>query len=214
MSGLLALGAVSAASPALARGEPAKIAVGVTAGTLGVGPEASFALSPAFVVRGNATFFTLSHDFDSDYVHYDGKAKFGSAGLMLDYHVAGSGFFLSAGARLNKNKARATATPTDAVTIGDGEYTPAQVGTLKARADFTPIAPVASLGYSGHLTKGFKIGIEAGAMLQGSARVEPISYTGTLIDPQDLEDERKSLRDDLHKYKVFPILQLSAAYHF
>ena len=211
----LALAAyVLTAAPAYARGEPARVAVGVTAGSLGIGPEASLALGNQFAVRGNVTLFTLSHGYDSDDIHYDGRATFGSAGLMVDYHIGGSGFFVSAGARLNRNRARVTATPTGVTEVGDTAYTPDQIGTLTARADFKPVAPTLSLGYSGHLTKGFKLGIEAGAMFQDSVRVKPFEYTGSYISAADLENERQSLQSDAGRYKIYPILQLTGAYHF
>jgi hypothetical protein len=211
---VLALAAVIAASPALARGEPAKGSVGMTAGTLGIGPEASVALGNTFAVRSNVTFFNLSHDFDSDDVRYNGKARFRSVGLMVDYHVGGSGFFVSAGARLNKNHAHAYATPTTITEIGDEEYTPAEIGTLHAHADFKPISPTLSLGYSGHLTKGLKLGIEAGAMFEGALRVKSLTASNNGVDTDDLEAERQSVEKDAAKYKVYPILQLTAGYHF
>jgi hypothetical protein len=211
---VLALAAVAAASPALARGEPAKGSVGITAGTLGIGPEASVALGNTFAVRSNVTFFNLSHDFDSDDVNYSGTARFRSVGLMIDYHVGGSGFFVSAGARLNKTHAHAYATPTTLTEIGDEDYTPAEVGTLHAHAGFKPIAPTLSLGYSGHLTKGLKLGIEAGAMFQGGLRVKSLTASNKGVDPDDLEAERQSVEEDAAKYKVYPILQLTAGYHF
>jgi hypothetical protein len=211
---VLALAAVAAASPALARGEPAKGSVGITAGTLGIGPEASVALGNTFAVRSNVTFFDLSHDFDSDQINYSGTARFRSVGLMVDYHVGGSGFFVSAGARLNKTHAHAYATPTTPTEIGDEDYTPAEVGTLHAHAGFKPIAPTLSLGYSGHLTKGLKLGIEAGAMFQGGLRVKSLTASNKGVDSDDLEAERQSVEEDAAKYKVYPILQLTAGYHF
>jgi hypothetical protein len=211
---VLASAAVAAASPALARGEPAKGSVGITAGTLGIGPEASVAFGNSFAVRSNATFFNLSYDLDSDEIGYSGEARFRSVGLMVDYHVGGSGFFVSAGARLNKNHAHAYATPTTLTAIGDEEYTPAEVGTLHAHADFKPIAPTLSLGYSGHLTKGLKLGIEAGAMFEGALRFKSLTASNKGVDPDDLEAERRSLEEDAAKYKVYPILQLTAGYRF
>jgi len=211
---VLVLAGVAATSPAFARGTPAKSGVGITAGTLGIGPEASVALNTTVAVRGNATFFNLSRDFDSDDITYSGKARFRSVGLMVDYHVGGSGFFVSAGARLNKNHVHAYATPTMPIEIGDELYTPRQIGTLHAKADLKPIAPTLSLGYSGQLTKGLKLGIEAGAMFQGSLRVPSMTASNKGVDREDLDIERRNFEEDAAKYKVYPILQLTAGYHF
>ena len=213
-SAVLALAAVAAASPAFARGTPAKASVGITAGTLGIGPEASVALGNQFAVRGNATFLNLSREVEADGITYSGEGRFRSVGLMVDYHVGGSGFFVSAGARLNKNHAHAYATPTTFTEIGDDIYAPFEVGTLHAQADFKPIAPTLSLGYAGHLTKGLKLGIEAGAMFQGALRAKSLTASNGGVDPEDLEIERRNLEEDAESYKVYPILQLTAGYHF
>lgn len=202
------------AAPALAKGEPSKASVGITAGSLGVGPEGSVTVRGDVAVRANATFLNVSRNFNSDDLTYGGRVKLGSIGFMLDYHVAGSGFVLSGGARINKNKIYATVTPADDIDFGSNFYTPAQVGTLDTHADFKPIAPTFTVGYSGHLRKGVKLGIEAGAMFMGGARVKPITASGGGIAAADLEAERQSLQSDVSKYKVYPVLQLSVGYHF
>lgn len=54
-----------AASPASAQAAGGGFSVGVTGGTLGIGPEASYRVSEVIAVRANATFFGFSHDVDS-----------------------------------------------------------------------------------------------------------------------------------------------------
>ena len=193
---------------------PARIGVGVTAGSLGIGPEVSYAITKQLAVRGNITFLDISHTFNSGDVSYNGSAHLGSGGLMLDYHPGGSGWFLSAGARVNKNKVRANATPPSSATINGTYYTSAQVGTLNATADFAPLAPTLSAGYSGQLKHGLHFGIEAGAMFGGGARMQPITASGGGIAQADLDQERANLQNDVNKYKVYPILQLSLGYRF
>jgi hypothetical protein len=38
--------------------------MGITGGTLGVGPELSYAINPYIGLRGNITFLNISHSFD------------------------------------------------------------------------------------------------------------------------------------------------------
>lgn len=187
---------------------------GITGGSLGVGPEASYALSRHFDLRGNITFLDFSHRFHSGGIPYYGEAHLGSGGLMLDYRPFGGGFFLSAGARLNKNKLRANSTLSGSVVVNGVTYTASRIGTLKGYGDFHPVAPTVSLGYSGTLRRGFKLGIEAGAMFMGGARVYPFSYTGTNVSASRLETQRASLQRNIDKYQVYPILQLTAGYRF
>ena len=210
--GLIAAIAAAFSAPAMA--EDGKIGVGVTGGTLGVGPEVSIAASDTVAIRANATFLSVSRGFESSDIDYDGTAKLGSYGLMFDYHIGGGGFRLSAGARINNNRADVKATPTSAVGINDVTYAPSAIGTISGRGDFKSIAPALTLGYAGNLKKGLKFGFEAGALFQGSARIKSFKASGGGVLAADLEAERLSLQDDVDDFKIYPILQLSFGYRF
>lgn len=210
--GLIAAIAAAVSSPAMA--EDGKIGVGVTGGTLGIGPEVSIAASDSVAIRGNATFLSVSRGFNSSDIDYEGTAKLGSYGLMLDYHIGGGGFRLSAGGRINNNHADIKATPTAAVGINGTVYQPAAIGTISGRGDFKSFAPALTLGYAGNLKKGLKFGFEAGALFQGSARIKSFDASGGGVLVADLEAERQSLQDDVDDFKIYPILQLSFGYRF
>lgn len=206
-------------APALAAdGDAAPFYLGVTGGTLGVGPEVGYRLSENFGVRANASFLSISHGFESDDIDYDGKVKLKSFGAMLDAYPFGGGFRLSGGFRINNNKARAIAEPNGGTyDINGTTYTAAQIGTLRADTDIKDFAPALTLGYGGGLSSGLVFGIEAGALFQGRIKIKPLTYTGTLNSPQlraDLEAERQSVQDDIDDYKVYPILQLTIGYRF
>lgn len=202
------------ASTSAASDASGRIGVGVTAGSLGIGPEVDYAITRNLTVRGNLTFLNFSHDYSTGDIDFDGSARLGSGGVMLDYHPFKSGFFVSAGGRINKNKVRVTATPSSNVTIGGNEYTPEQVGTLKGFADFRTLAPTLTTGFRGHLGHGVRFGIEAGAMFMGSARVRDLTFTGTGVSSDDLAEEQQKLRDEIDDYKIYPIVQISAGYRF
>lgn len=205
-----------AATPAAAQAADAggRFGIGVTAGTLGIGPEARFRLSPRFGVRANAGFLSIHHTFKSDDIEYRGKVKLKSGGAMLDLYPFGGGFRVSAGARINGNGGSVTATPETAITINETEYAPAEVGTLRGKADTKNFAPALSLGYGGSMRSGLMFGIEAGALFQGKVRIRRFTASGGGVDPADLEAERVSIQDDVDDYKVYPILQLILAYRF
>jgi hypothetical protein len=210
--GLIAAIAASVSSPAMA--EDGKIGVGVTGGTLGIGPEVSIAASDTVSIRANATFLSVSRGFDSSDIDYDGTAKLGSFGLMFDYHIGGGGFRISAGGRINNNRAEVTATPNGPVGINGKVYQPSAIGTISGRGEFKNLAPALTLGYAGKLNKGLKFGFEAGALLQGSARIKSFKASGGGVLAADLEAERLSLQDDVDDFKVYPIVQLSLGYRF
>lgn len=210
------------ASPLLAQAaagdDGAIVSVAVTGGTLGVGPEVGVRFSDMLGVRGSASFLGVNTDFDSDDVTYDGHLKLESYGAMLDVYPMGGHFRVSAGARINKNRARVDATPTSSVEIGNATYTPAQIGTLRGRADVKNIAPALTLGWSGARQRGFMFGFDAGVLFQGRVRVRNFTASGTAASnatfQANLESERRSLQDDVNDYKLYPIVQLAIGYRF
>jgi hypothetical protein len=117
-----------------------------TGGTLGIGPEGGYRFSKAVGVRANATFLSISRGFDRDEVDRDGEVKLKPGGAMMALFPSEGGFFVSGGARINGNKGRAVATPAGPQEIGDRVYTPAQIGTLRGRAETKNFAPQLTLG--------------------------------------------------------------------
>ncbi|MDB5690633.1 MAG: hypothetical protein JWL91_2509 [Sphingomonas bacterium] len=209
----MAAAALLIAAPAIAQDEGA-FRLGVTGGTLGIGPEAAYRFSANAGVRTNATFLSISHGFDSDDIEYDGKVKLRSAGVMLDVFPFGGGFFVSGGARINGNKGRAVATPTAAVEINGTTYTPAQIGTLRGRAETKNFAPQLTLGFGGAMGRGFYFGTEGGALFQGRVRLPALTSSGNGVGLADLDAERADLEDDIDDYKIYPIVQLRIGYRF
>ena len=200
--------------------------IGVTGGTLGIGPEAGYRFSETIGLRANATFLSVNATAESDELEFDGDLRLRSAGLMVDIHPFGGGFRLTPGLRLNGNRARAVALPNAGATyeIDGEEYTAAEIGTLTAETDINRVSPSLTIGYGGGLARGLVLGIEAGALFQGAVGIKPLVVTGVCANPAssptctqlaaDLESERQSVEEDISGYKVYPILQLSLSYRF
>jgi len=192
--------------------------VGVTAGTLGIGPEVAYRVSDMFGVRGNATFLSVGRNVQSNDIDYDGKLKLGSGGLMVDVFPMGGGLRISAGARINNNKVRLRATPSSDVEVGDETYSPAEVGVLSGKVKANSFAPTLTIGWAGGAARGINFGIEAGAMFEGSPRISDLSATGSLASNPDfqasLRQEEQEVEDDLDQYKVYPIVQIALGYRF
>lgn len=199
------------ASPAIAK--DAAFSLGLTGGTLGIGPEASIGLSQNFDLRGNATFISVSHSYASSDLDYEGTIRLRSAGVMIDIFPTGGGFHISGGLRANGNKADLVATPTSSVTIGSTSYTPAQIGTISGTADVPDVAPSLTIGY-GKRGKGLSLGIEAGALFQGTVHINQFTSSTGLISQADLDSERASLQRAINKYKVYPVAQLALGWRF
>lgn len=197
---------------------PGHFTAAVTGGTLGIGPEIGYRASDAVGFRGSATFLSISKGFDSDDIAYDGKVKLKSYGAMLDFYPGGGRFRLSAGARINRNRAEADATPTTNTEVGNAIYTPAQIGRLSGNGTVKKFAPAATLGWAGGNRSGFMFTSEVGALFQGRVRINRFTATGSaqsnVAFQADLERERLSLQDDVDKFKVYPILQFGIGWRF
>lgn len=223
---LVAGATMLAATPALAQDEGGHLYAGITGGTLGIGPEVGYRLNETLGVRASATFLGVSHEFDSDDITYDGSVDLESYGAMLDLYPFGGGFRVSGGFRINSNRAKATAEPTGGTFTFNGvDYDATTLVTsARTRAKVDDFAPALTLGYAGGNRSGFVFGVEAGALFQGSAKIDPITITGTCANPganpacatiaADLEAERRDVQDDVDDYKVYPILQLTVGYRF
>lgn len=211
---------LAAAMPALAQAQTSTFSVGVSGGTLGAGPEVTARVSPLLGVRGSATFLSFSHSVDGDDIEYDGDLKLASVGAALDVHPFGNGFRVSAGARYNRNRVKLNATPgiAESVEIGGSTYTGSQIGNLNGTVKVKEFAPTLTLGYGSNLTRGVTFGIDAGVMFEGKPRVRNLRASGPISsDPSfqiALAREEQDIRDDVEKYDIFPIVQLSLGYAF
>jgi len=198
--------------------------VGVTGGTLGVGPEIAYRLNSRVGVRANATFLSFGHSVHSGDVDYDGHARLGSGGAMIDLFPFKGGFRLSAGARVNGNRVDVTGKPMNASYVINGtRYSLGEIGTLSTDTALKSVAPMATIGWAGRMHRGFTFGVEAGALFQGTAHINPLRYTGLLADTndrrammlrRDIEAERTRVQNDINDYKVYPVLQFSIGYRF
>lgn len=210
------IGAAATSVPAFA--EDGDLAIGITGGTLGLGPEISYRFNKHAGLRVNGGFYNYSNTDDLDDIEYDADLKLNSFGAMLDWYPFRGGFRLSAGARINNNKIDLVGTPTTNVEIGDNTYTPAQVGTLSGTVNTKNLAPTFSLGYGGKLAKGFSFGFELGVMMQGSPKIDNLTATGSLASnsafQQQLALEEQRAEDDAHDFKMWPIIQLGLLYRF
>lgn len=189
------------------------VSLGLTAGTLGIGPEIGIRGSK-LGARADAAFLSLRHTFHSSDLDYAGRARLRSGGGTIDLYPFAGGFRISAGGRYNRNRARVTAMPNQPTSIGGFIFTPQQIGTLSGHGTVRDFAPSLSIGYGGQPRRGFALGIDAGAFFQGRVRVSPLTSSTGMIPQARLEAERADLQHDVDGYRVYPLLKVSAGYRF
>lgn len=208
------------AAPAAA--DVAEVSAGLSAGTLGVGPEVGVRFSRNVGLRASAMLAdTPLSDVDarSHDIEFDDRLRTRSVGAMLDFYPAAGGLRISAGFRLNGHKATLRATPTTNSSIGTRTVTPVQIGTLRAGYRVRDWAPALTVGYAGTVAPRLTLGVEAGAIYHGAPRITALrSHGGTLsADPgfaADLERERMLIENDIGDYRFYPVAQASLALHF
>lgn len=171
-----------------------------------------------FGIRANAGFLKLSHNVDVDDINYDGDLKLKSYGATADFYPFESAFRLSAGFRIDRNKIKLVAIPSEPVTIGSTTYTPDQIGTIEGEIRAKKFAPTLTLGVAKNRGRGFAWSLDAGVMLHGRPKTYNLVATGQLatnpLFQADLTRERAEIEDEVENYKIYPIVQLSVGYTF
>jgi hypothetical protein len=198
--------------------DDAAFSLGVSSGTLGVGPELGLRFSESLGARINAAWLDASANTDIDGIRYNGDLSLNNAGAMLDWYPFSGGFRLSAGGRWNGNQLD-LARPSAPVVIGGTTFTPAQVGQLEGTVEVNSFAPALSLGFSGEMSPGLTLGLELGVLYQGPPKLSNLRARGGLLegDPGLLAEvaaEEKQVEDKYDSYRLWPIAQLLVIYRF
>ncbi|WP_374470141.1 hypothetical protein [Phenylobacterium sp.] len=218
---ILAAAAALAAAPAgAAFAQSGPFAIGLNAGTPGLGVEAKLRVGDRLVVRGGGDWLNLSHDEDYSGVNYDGKLKAATAGLFADWHPGGSAFLVSGGAYFGDRKLDLTARPTGPVEIGGATFTPAQVGRIDGKAKLSSAQPFVGVGFDNTFTTERAWGFRAlvGVSFSDDPDVSLQASGGTLSgDPTfqaRLRQEEADIRDDAKDFKYYPVVQIGVSRRF
>ena len=215
--------------------EVAPWSVAAHSGTLGMGLTVGYQFSNSFAVRGVVNpGLGIGLDRKEAGIDYDGTLKLQSFGALLDWHPFTSGFRLTSGIFLNKNKYPAKAQ--SELEIGDNQYAAEMNASLAVRS----FGPYLGIGWSSGLGRsGLGFSIDIGAIYQGAPEV---SGSGHVNDPGgrcdfsitkkgaaavactpgmelpnlrgDLEKEHAELRNELDKFRWYPVLSLGIVYRF
>jgi len=213
---ILALACAMVSSGALAQ----TMALGVSAGTPGVGVQASAKVGELVVLRGAVDGMSLSRDETYSDIAYDGKAKLLTGGVFADLHPGGGPLLISGGAYFGQRKIELGARPTASVDIGGQVFTPAQVGRLDGEAKLSNLQPFLGVGFDntfvGDRAWGFRI--LAGVSFSKAPDVTLTASGGTLSNDANfqarLRAEEAQAQDDAKDFKYFPVVQLGLTRRF
>lgn len=194
--------------------------LGVTAGTLGVGIEAGYAVGERFAFRVAAHEYDLDVDGEEGGIDYDAELRLSSMGAWADWYPLGGVFRITAGWLRNDNAIDGEGRPEPGgYELGGQVFTVAETGVLHADVDFRRSAPYLGLGWRwGFEGRGLAFVADLGVLFQGSPRVTLRSVGGSLSgDPllvAALAREEMDLEDDLDDYEYYPVAAVGLLYRF
>jgi len=214
---------------ALARPAAAQLTVGVQAGTLGIGGDLAWPLAPQLAVRvaGHA-WSGISRSERAGGNRYQARLDLGNAAALLDWHPAGGGFRVSAGAMVDANRVEGDSEPSSAgtYTIGNLQLPASLVGTLHGKIDFATVAPYLGVGWgtAPRAGPGFGVAADLGVAFQGRPRVtltpepppgSPLNLPAAmaLLAPE-LALEQAKVEQKIDGYRYFPVLSVGISYRF
>lgn len=213
--------AAQAQTQAPAMFAPERFAVGVTAGTDGVGGDLQYLVTPQIVLRGRATWLKFSYGGNSSDLHYSGKFNLSEGGGFVDFHPFANPFTVSVGAVAGPRKVDLKAVYTKDVTYQGQTYTPAQLGVAGGAANLSSPAPFVGLGFDNTFTTrshfGFKV--LAGVAFGSAPRtnLQPISGLVTQY-PTLIAADLAQADDTIHKngdiFAYYPQVSAGVTYRF
>lgn len=225
MALVLALGlSAGALAPLPAAAQPAT-AVGVRAGTAGVGVDLVRRLSERAHLRLAAGTVGFDGTISTDRLDYDASAEVSTAFLLLDWYPGAGSFRLSAGAGWNGTELEVSA-PLEQLLPLDPEDLRllAPLGSAVGTAQGSELVPVVLLGWGNPFRGGrWNLAFEIGAFYQGSPDVELRARTNLPIDQVPggsealalaIAKEEQDLERELEDYTVIPVVSLSLTYSF
>lgn len=197
-------------------------ALGVHAGTAGLGASANLRLNDNFALRGVYNQFSYDYDTTEEDLDYEGEIDLKSGQLGIDYYPFAGRFRVSAAYVSYGNEINLTGVPNASgeFEINGTIYTSADIGSVKAKVDWPSNAVYAGLGWGNPVQrdKGFGLTFDVGVMLTEEPQVD---FTTQCFDPlfcaliePDVEAERQSLEEDLGDVKMWPVIQLGLSYQF
>lgn len=208
------------------------LAVGVTAGTAGIGGQLTTRLLPFVNLRGSIQGLGYNRSLSKDGIDYDGKLKLLTYGGFVDVYPFIKGPRLSAGLIGNANKVQLRASCPGSCEVGDLTVT-GDSARVDGRLGFRNVAPYLGLGFTNPMQGlPFFVGFDAGVMFHGKPKPKlAASGTGSVTDGSGntrdnvdlatdpdvqtaIGDEEANLAADVNQYSLYPVIQLSLGWRF
>jgi len=192
--------------------------IGVKAGTLGLGAEATWRPLPFFDIRLGVNAYDYNENGAQAGVEYDATLALDNYYGTLNLHFPVSPFRITAGAYANGNELQLQSNDDDAIiVIGGVPYDANLVGTLSSVTSFGSTAPYAGVGFDFTVLGKVGLNLDFGVLWQGDPEVTLAASGPLASDPSfqtALEAERQELVDEVEDYKAWPVVSLGFVYNF
>ena len=116
--------------------------LGLKAGTLGLGLEATWRPIPWFDIRAGANAYDYDDEGSQAGINYDATLQLETYYATMNFRFPLSPFRVTAGAFSNGNELQMVSADSTSFEIGGVPYDQAQVGTLRSTTFFEDVAPI------------------------------------------------------------------------
>lgn len=193
------------------------LGVGLKAGTLGFGLEATWRPLPNLDIRVGGN--TFDYDTNSNYVgvNYDATLGLETFYLTGNFSFPLSPFRVTVGAFSNGNELSMVSANNLSFDIGGTTFTPAEVGNLRTTTSFSSTAPYLGFGYDFSAFGRVGMNLDFGVLWQGDPTVSMTADGLLASDPAfiaALDAERLALEDEMNDFKAWPVISLGFVVNF
>ena len=196
--------------------------MGLKAGTLGIGLEATWRPIPWLDLRVGGNQYEYDDRGSQAGINYDATLGLETYYLTANFLFPVSPFRVTVGGFSNGNELQMTSLPQSSYDIGNGNYSLAEVGTLAGTTYFDDVAPYLGVGFDFSIFGKVGLSLDFGVLWQGEPSVSLVSIGGTAAsDPilgpiflAELEAERLQLETEFEDYKAFPVVSLGFNVNF
>ncbi len=191
-----------------------KYAIGLKAGTYGLGGEVVAALSPRILLRLGGTYMNLDMDINSETlgVKAENKLKTGSVALLASWQ-AGNKLYFSGGALYNMFENSITGSPDEGLDFGVLTIDPSQVEVLTVTMKpGNTISPYFGIGY-GRVIAGNGVvaaALEVGGVYQAVPKLGLDTY-GALTQNEN-QEQLMLLQEAVSDFKVLPVINFQISF--
>ena len=195
-------------------------AIGIKAGTPGLGLELTMGLLPNLNLREGINAFQYGISMEVNSIDYDFDLNLLNLPLLIDWHILESGFRITGGMVLNGNEIDLVSNVDgELVIINNKAYPSDQVVTISGTMGFNYLTPYLGIGWGNAVGENnrFSIGLDLGIMFQGGPRAS-LSIDGPLgSDPgfqEDLDAEARAIEEDTDNYDFYPVIAVGLNLRF